>query len=446
MGQKTNPSGFRLAWKKSWANPSFYEKFNYGKTINQDHNLVKFIKGFLIFFSITANIVLIRRVFDKIYVSIIFFNKNYMFRDYINLFKPKRFISVNNRRKKKNTRLSSMGFNYSTLRKPKYALVFNSFNLFESFNLTRLKGNKKRLKLINFIKYRYYKSLYLNSLVNLFYDNFKTGVQLKSIGFLNFNVLKLSLFKLKLMLIYCTEFYNVFIKLFIFRFFSQKLYFMLTHFISNFTSSDKVDNTDISFEKIKLLKDNLFSRNNLVVKKNEGLSLKRLVSLFVTKMTGIFNVNVSLIQLNNPSRNILRKFNLLKRSVRVRGSLKNKVHDIILVLYQSMLLKHPQMLNNFLASLIKYNVRSVRQIFSILATLFPYFCNVLNFKGIKMELKGRINGSKRSQSQKIQYGKVPLTVISSRLFYSYNKVMTIHGVYSLRIWYYIDNYENTKKN
>lgn len=356
-----------------------------------------------------------------------------MFRDYINLFKPKRFISVNNRRKKKNTRLSSMGFNYSTLRKPKYALVFNSFNLFESFNLTRLKGNKKRLKLINFIKYRYYKSLYLNSLVNLFYDNFKTGVQLKSIGFLNFNVLKLSLFKLKLMLIYCTEFYNVFIKLFIFRFFSQKLYFMLTHFISNFTSSDKVDNTDISFEKIKLLKDNLFSRNNLVVKKNEGLSVKRLVSLFVTKMTGIFNVNVSLIQLNNPSRNILRKFNLLKRSVRVRGSLKNKVHDIILVLYQSMLLKHPQMLNNFLASLIKYNVRSVRQIFSILATLFPYFCNVLNFKGIKMELKGRINGSKRSQSQKIQYGKVPLTVISSRLFYSYNKVMTIHGVYSLRI-------------
>ena len=446
MGQKTNPTGFRLAWKKSWVNPSFYEKFNYGKTINQDHNLIKFIKGFLTFFGLTTNIVLSRRIFDKIYISIVFFNKNYMFKEHLKLFKPKRFVSLDNRRKKKRNIISGKGAAHVTLRKPKYALMFNSFNLFESFNLTRLKSNKKRLKLMDFIKYRHYKSLYLNSLVNFFISNSEKNINFRGLGLISLGSLKASLFKLKLMLIYYTELYNLFIKLIIFNFSSKKLYYLLNHLLLNSFSPLDEKKGGTSLEKINLLKNNLFSRNNLVIKKNEGLSLKRLISLFVTKMTGIFNVNVSLIQLDNPSRNILRKFNLLKRSVRVRGSLKNKVHDIILVLYQSMLLKHPQMLNDFLASLIKYNIRSVRQIFMILSTLFPYFCNVLKFKGIKMELKGRINGSKRSQSQKLQYGKVPLTVISSRLFYSYNKVMTIHGVYSLRIWYYIDNYENTKKN
>lgn len=171
----------------------------------------------------------------------------------------------------------------------------------------------------------------------------------------------------------------------------------------------------------------------MVIKNKEGISFKRLLALLVSKMTGIFNVKINLIQLDNPSRVMRRQFNILKRTTRARGRLKNEVYDIILVLYQSMILKYPQMLNNYLVPLIRYNIKNVRQIFLILSNLFPYFCKVLKFRGIKIELKGRINGSKRTQITKLQYGMVPLMGIADSLHYSYNKVMTIHGVYSLRV-------------
>jgi len=208
---------------------------------------------------------------------------------------------------------------------------------------------------------------------------------------------------------------------------------LIFYLMLNFYANQSKFNKGKDLSVLSGLKSNLLLKNQKIVKNKEGLSLKRLISLFVTKLTGISNVQVSLIQLNKPKRDGFKFFNALQRNIRVKGPLKNKIQDLFLVLYQSMLLKSPAILNSYLVNLIKYNIKSVRQIFSILENSVPYFCTVFNFKGMKIELKGRINGSKRSRVQKIQYGRIPLSTISSRVFYSMNKSMTIHGVYSLKI-------------
>jgi ribosomal protein S3 len=37
----------------------------------------------------------------------------------------------------------------------------------------------------------------------------------------------------------------------------------------------------------------------------------------------------------------------------------------------------------------------------------------------------------------MQYGRIPLQTVSSNVYYSFNNVMTVHGLYGLKIWYYI---------
>ena len=124
---------------------------------------------------------------------------------------------------------------------------------------------------------------------------------------------------------------------------------------------------------------------------------------------------------------------MLKKNVKVRSNLKKNIFDIYWVLYQSFFLKSPDLLNYYISGLIKRNIKKVWQIFLILKISLPDFCKVLNIRGVKIQLKGRINGSKRSRIIKIQYGRIPLTTISSDIYYSFNKVMTIHGAYGLKI-------------
>jgi ribosomal protein S3 len=113
------------------------------------------------------------------------------------------------------------------------------------------------------------------------------------------------------------------------------------------------------------------------------------------------------------------------------------LNTIFLILYQSMLLKSPNIFGNHISFLIKTNIKSVRQIFMVLSRLLPYFSRLMKYQGIRIQLKGRMNGSKRTRVNKAQYGNIPLSTVSKNIYYSFNKIMTIHGVYSLKIWYYI---------
>lgn len=172
-----------------------------------------------------------------------------------------------------------------------------------------------------------------------------------------------------------------------------------------------------------------------VYKKFEGISLKRFIILALSKISNLKKIKINFIQLNRPNKKAYAFFNTLKRNVKARGPFKKEVFKIFIILYQSVLFKSPKMFGFYMMSLIKKNIKKVRPLFTILSLLLPSFCSVLQLQGLSIQLKGRINGSKRTRIIKIQHGQIPLTTIKSNICYSFNKVMTIHGIYGLRVWF-----------
>lgn len=125
--------------------------------------MIKYIKGFLQYFNIKNNLVLLRRLSGQIYVSIIFYNKNYLLKEIESIVKPRKLIFRVN---KKNKLISptQIGFQKFKKRNKNYGLYFKPFNIFETFRQDRSKQTDTYLKIINFFKLKNSLSLGLNSI------------------------------------------------------------------------------------------------------------------------------------------------------------------------------------------------------------------------------------------------------------------------------------------
>lgn len=55
-------------------------------------------------------------------------------------------------------------------------------------------------------------------------------------------------------------------------------------------------------------------------------------------------------------------------------------------------------------------------------------------KGIKIHIKGRLNGRNRSSLYKIRIGSVPLSTLSQKILYSFCPAFTIYGSFGIKVW------------
>lgn len=90
--------------------------------------------------------------------------------------------------------------------------------------------------------------------------------------------------------------------------------------------------------------------------------------------------------------------------------------------------------------IIKYHrdARSMRKFFSFLNILVRMLSR--RFLGLKIEVKGRFKKSGRSKRRRIKLGRLPLQTITSKIFYSFESVVTSYGVFGVKVWV------NQKKN
>lgn len=463
MGQKVNAKGFRLAKKQSWNNSSFVSLFNYNLVTNQDLNIRKFIKGFLFYLEVFHSFIQVSRTKGIINILITVYNKDFWFKRHGFLFRYKK------RLKKKSNSNKNTGGGPKHFRKKNFFFhsIFCSFKLYKSLHNSRLpkkirvfrKANHKKssgldifnkkgslislmLKAVCF-KYSFYKTLSkkttrgLNSKLFYFAKNTqKFGIcygSIKKIKPLNslysYSFLTYSLIKFKCFVIYSKLVYSYFFSK-MFSFSKIKLAFYLSKTL-RFSP-----NISCGVSKHDSLKLAVFNQSNRLNYKWEGLSLKSLICLYVKKLTGILNVNVTFLYLNSPRR-LYKFFNKLKLNVRARGNLRKEVFNLYLILYQSFKFKSPNFFSLYFIILLKKNIKKVGQLFAILKFSLPSFCLLFGFKGVRFQLKGRINGARRSRVIQVQSGSIPLTTFSNNVYYSFNKVMTIHGIYGLKIWYYV---------
>jgi len=427
--------------------------------MNQDLNIRKFINGFLSYLDIFHNFIHISRIKGVINILITVYNKDFWFKRHSHLFRYKKRL-----KKKLHVKKTQRSTKYSRKKSFFFNSVFRSFKLYKSLhNLRLLKKNnfffsklqqpsstglgKKNSLIIkvNYITpvYQFFclkYLLYKNSKKSSGYFGFKSFFFIKNnqkfsscynlgydIKLLNLLYLFFSatytLKKFKCFIIYSKLVYSFFVtKLFLFL---KKNLFLYIFKSSKISSSSK----KIFFTSSKLT---IVNESNLINRKWEGLSLKSLICLYVKKLTGILNVNVTFLYLNSP-RKLYKFFNKLKLNVRARGNLRKEVFNLYLILYQSFKFKSPNFFSLYFIILLKKNIKKVGQLFAILRFSLPSFCLLFGFKGVRFQLKGRINGARRSRIMQVQSGSIPLTTLSNNVYYSFNKVMTIHGIYGLKI-------------
>ena len=60
--------------------------------------------------------------------------------------------------------------------------------------------------------------------------------------------------------------------------------------------------------------------------------------------------------------------------------------------------------------------------------------NFSNVKGIKIQVKGRLNGAPRAKSKNITIGKVPLQSLNNQISYHNSTAFTQNGTFGIKVW------------
>ena len=60
-----------------------------------------------------------------------------------------------------------------------------------------------------------------------------------------------------------------------------------------------------------------------------------------------------------------------------------------------------------------------------------------NVEGVKIKIKGRLNGIERAQKESAMKGRVPLQTLRAKIDYCYYAVQTVYGVLGIKIWIFV---------
>jgi len=109
----------------------------------------------------------------------------------------------------------------------------------------------------------------------------------------------------------------------------------------------------------------------------------------------------------------------------------NTLLAILLNLFKT---KNPQVLASFIARNLE-KTRFQRAIFQgVSQTVKFIFAKDDALKGIRIQIKGRLNKSKRTQKYVIQCGQVPSQTLTVPVFYATDEANTFYGSMGVKIW------------
>ena len=173
---------------------------------------------------------------------------------------------------------------------------------------------------------------------------------------------------------------------------------------------------------------------------------KRLLAL---NLSYLLKTNVIIKNTNVVSKNhrvfLLKMFSSM--GLRLRSPLSKYLRiKFLCVVYYSFLYKSSLLLSFYLASIIPRFCKKKRQhrkinsflksLKSVVNLMFGIqFKNKFNVKGIKITLKGRINGSRRKRSYGILKGCTSTQSFSNEINYSTVDFPTIFGMLGIKVWF-----------
>jgi len=114
----------------------------------------------------------------------------------------------------------------------------------------------------------------------------------------------------------------------------------------------------------------------------------------------------------------------------------------------SMIAKSALLLSKYLARQVENDFRH-NQFIDFIKKALPLFLEHLpEVKGVRIQFKGRLNGSDRSKTQWFKYGQIPFHTIREKIDYGYTPAFTLYGACGIKVWicFASDDQEKLEKN
>ena len=147
----------------------------------------------------------------------------------------------------------------------------------------------------------------------------------------------------------------------------------------------------------------------------------------------IFVKNVRLENLKKLKRTVGRIFRLIKRTNRMDNNLQKMIYNFSYALYT----KNISIISHFIKQSLEKKKSHKKQIKLINKILEEFFEMFTNFLGYRLQLKGRLNGSKRKKKFVYQKGKIPLNTLKNEIQYHFNEFKTPSGICSIKLWIFL---------
>lgn len=218
-----------------------------------------------------------------------------------------------------------------------------------------------------------------------------------------------------------------------------------SEFYNWFGIKDKLS-SEIIFKKDQKSLDYIYLKNpSIRTRRLLGFSGKRLLSLNLSYLlkTNVIIKNTNII--SNNRKYLLNKF-FWPMGVRLRSPLSKYLRvKFVCLVYYSLLYKSSLLLCRYLCFIIprfckkKRKNRRINPFFKSLKSLInlmflKYFSKELCVKGIKICLKGRINGSRRKRTYIIKKGYTSTQSFNNKISYYQDDCLTIFGILGLKVW------------
>jgi ribosomal protein S3 len=193
-------------------------------------------------------------------------------------------------------------------------------------------------------------------------------------------------------------------------------------------------------ELIKLLSVKKKGKKKSITKKKDFqstkglvfLSIARILEMALVKLTST-RVSVRFFPLYSVTKTkYYRSVSFISRSLRFLNSV-TYLHLFDL----SVSTRNASLLAQFISLNLHNHIRNVRFFLRFLDRLIGLSMSHYGFRGLKLTIKGRLNGARRARVIVIQKGKVPLNTISANISYGFSNAMTIYGLCSVKVWIYL---------
>jgi len=162
------------------------------------------------------------------------------------------------------------------------------------------------------------------------------------------------------------------------------------------------------------------------------LSISRILEMSLAKLTST-KISVRFFPLYSVTKTkYYRSVAFISRSLRFLNSVAY-LHLFDLAIST----RNASLLAQFISLNLHNHIRNVRFFLRFIDRLINLSMSHYGFRGLKLSIKGRLNGARRARVIIIQKGKVPLNTISANIAYGFSNAMTVYGLCSVKVWIYL---------